>query len=101
MWRSDGGNNHVIQVVAEYQPFTNTFTYTNGSTNLLQDLKVGPNAAALRNFTHSQTRMQCFKNVFTETMQTIEAENTISVCMYKKQNSGKIQNIWYKKYNTK
>ncbi|KAM6936658.1 G-protein coupled receptor family C group 6 member A [Lycodopsis pacificus] len=40
MWRSDGGNIHVHNVVAEYHPHNNNFTRTNhSSTQQLQDLK--------------------------------------------------------------
>ncbi|XP_060937837.1 G-protein coupled receptor family C group 6 member A-like [Limanda limanda] len=37
MWCSDGGNNHFTEVVAEYHPSTNDFTYTNVSTQHLKD----------------------------------------------------------------
>ncbi|XP_070823099.1 G-protein coupled receptor family C group 6 member A [Chaetodon trifascialis] len=40
MWRSDGGNIHVHDVVAEYHPHNNNFTHTNyNTTQHLQDLK--------------------------------------------------------------
>ncbi|XP_034467944.1 G-protein coupled receptor family C group 6 member A-like [Hippoglossus hippoglossus] len=39
MWCSDEGNNHITEVVAEYNLNTNNFTYTNVSTQHLQDLK--------------------------------------------------------------
>ncbi|XP_034384827.1 G-protein coupled receptor family C group 6 member A [Cyclopterus lumpus] len=40
MWRSDGGNIYVHNVVAEYHPHSNNFTHTNhSSTQQLQDLK--------------------------------------------------------------
>ena len=49
LWRSDGGNIHVHDVVAEYHLHTNSFTVTNYSTNQqFWDLKVGPHSAALR-----------------------------------------------------
>lgn len=51
MWRSDGGNIHVHDVVAEYHPHNSSFTHTNLSTTQhLQDLKVGPHSAALMPF---------------------------------------------------
>ncbi|XP_053287760.1 G-protein coupled receptor family C group 6 member A [Pleuronectes platessa] len=39
MWCSNGGNNHFTEVVAEYHPSTNDFTYTNVSTHHFQDLQ--------------------------------------------------------------
>ncbi|TNN60070.1 G-protein coupled receptor family C group 6 member A [Liparis tanakae] len=40
MWRSDGGNIYVHNVVAEYHPHSNNFTHTDhSSTQQLQDLK--------------------------------------------------------------
>ncbi|XP_054483480.1 G-protein coupled receptor family C group 6 member A-like [Anoplopoma fimbria] len=40
MWRSDGGNIHVHNVVAEYHPHNNKFTHTNQSSNQqIQNLK--------------------------------------------------------------
>lgn len=47
MWRSDGENIHISDVVAEYDPHTNTFTHPNRSTTQqFLDLKAGSLSAA-------------------------------------------------------
>jgi len=65
MWRSDGGNIYVHNIVAEYHPHSNNLTHTNhSSTQQLQNLKVSPYSDVIlcKHTTHTHS-LQC---VFTQ-----------------------------------
>lgn len=71
MWRSDGGNILVHNVVAGYHPHINNFTHTyKTTTQRFKDLKVCPHSAAFMSFCIDIHIPRC---VFTENIQTIEA----------------------------
>ena len=58
MWRSESGNIHVPNVVAEYHPVNSSFTYTSQSNRgQLMDLRVGHHT-----LTQTQTTSLCPKN---------------------------------------
>lgn len=51
MWRSEGSKIHVLEVVAEYHPLSNSITYMDhqeaSTRQHLEDLKVGPHTVTL------------------------------------------------------
>lgn len=83
MWRSDGENIHVQNVVAEYHPHNNSFTHSNhSSAQQLNALKVGPSYGSY--CAHDPHMLQC---VFTTHSQTVcadssDAENWLLVQPY-------------------